>query len=288
VKLGLHINHFTWPGGEAELGSTLARVAVVAEEVGFARLSVMDHVWQISMIGDEDEPMLESYTTLGFLAAQTKRVELLALATAVTYRAPGLLAKAVTTLDVLSGGRAWLGIGAGWNQEEAVGLGLGFASTSERFERLEEALQICRQMWSPETAPYAGRHYVLSSTLNAPQAVSRPRPRIMIGGAGERRTLKLVAKYADACNVYGGPDAARKLDVLRKHCDREGRDYDLIEKTAITSLDLDDGGTSALLERLRALHDLGFQSVHGSVAGVASFKPLERIGADVIDEIADW
>jgi F420-dependent oxidoreductase-like protein len=288
MKLGLHVNNFTWPGGSARVGATLAQIAKTADEVGFARLSVMDHVWQISMNGTEDEPMLEAYTTLGFLASQTKNVELLALVTGATYRAPGLLAKAVTTLDVLSGGRAWLGIGAGWNGEEATGLGLDFQGTSERFERLEEAIQICLQMWSDSTRPYAGRHYVLSATLNSPAAVSNPRPRIMIGGAGERKTLRLVAKYADACNIYGGPDAGRKLTVLREHCEREGRDYDSIEKTAISSLSIDEGGVAGLLERLRALHDLGFATVHGSVAGVADIKPLETIGREVIPEIAGW
>jgi F420-dependent oxidoreductase-like protein len=249
----------------------------------------MDHVWQINMIGPKEHEMLEAYTALGFLAAHTKKVELFTLVTGVTYRSPGLLAKAVTTLDVLSGGRAWLGIGAAWNEEEAVGLGLGYAPTAQRFEQLEEALQICLQMWSEDDGPYVGKHYSLASTLNSPQPLSKPHPRIMIGGSGEKKTLRLVAKYADACNLFGGPEVGHKLDVLREHCEREGRDYGSIEKTATTSLNLDsDGGVDKLLERLRTLHDLGIETAHGSVAGVSSITPLETIGERVIPEIATW
>jgi alkanesulfonate monooxygenase len=289
MKLGLHVSNFTWPGGSAALGPTLADIGTTAEAAGFARLTVMDHFWQISVVGPKDHDMLEAYTALGFLAAKTSTIELFTLVTGVTYRSPGLLAKAVTTLDVLSGGRAWLGLGAGWNEEEATGLGLGYAPTAERFERLEEALQICLQMWSDSDAPYDGTHYQLGSTLNVPQALSRPRPRIMIGGAGERKTLRLVAKYADACNVFGGPEAAHKLAVLREHCEREGRDYDSIEKTATTSLALDDdGGTAGLIERLRALHDIGIETAHGSLPGVDTLAPLEKIGKEVIPVISAW
>ncbi|MCW2524124.1 MAG: class F420-dependent oxidoreductase [Frankiales bacterium] len=289
MKLGLHVSSFTWPGGDAQLGPTLGTIATTAEQAGFSRLSVMDHVWQISMVGEEDENMLESYTALGFLAGLTSRLELLTLVTGVTYRAPGLLAKQVSTLDVLSGGRALLGIGAGWNEQEASGLGLDFAGVLGRFERLEEAIQICLQMWSADTGPYSGKHYTLASTLNAPQPLSSPRPRILIGGAGERKTLRLVAQYADACNIFGGADAGHKLNVLRAHCERLGRDYDAIEKTAVLSLDLDgEGGVDGLLTRLRALHELGFATVHGSVPNVSAIAPLEKIGASVIPEIANW
>ncbi|MGX7678186.1 LLM class F420-dependent oxidoreductase [Jatrophihabitans sp. DSM 45814] len=289
MKLGLHVSDFTWPDGTAQLGPSLAQIASTAEDVGFARLTVMDHFWQIAHIGPKEHEMLEAYTALGFIAGHTKTIELFTLVSGVTYRAPGLLAKAVTTLDVLSGGRAWLGLGAGWNEEEATGLGLGYAPTSERFERLEEALQICLQMWSDDDGPYNGVHYQLGSTLNSPQSLSRPHPRIMIGGGGEKKTLRLVAKYADACNLFGGPDASRKLDILREHCEREGRDYNAIEKTATTSLSLDsDGGVKKLLDRLRELHELGFVTAHGSVANVSSIAPLEVIGRDVIPEIATW
>jgi F420-dependent oxidoreductase-like protein len=289
VKLGLHLNSFTWPGGDAQLGPTLHKIATTAEDVGFSRLSMTDHVWQISMLGEEDEQMIEAYTALGYLAGVTSRLELLTLVTGVTYRAPGLLAKAVSTLDVLSGGRALLGLGAGWNEQEATGLGLDYASVAERFERLEEAIQICLQMWSPDNGPYVGKHYTLASTLNAPQPVSTPRPRIVIGGAGERKTLRLVAQYADACNIFGGDDAGHKLDVLRAQCDRVGRDYDSIEKTAVLPLDTDrEGGLDGLLNRLRALHEVGFGTVHGWVPEVASLAPLEKIGSVVIPEVSSW
>ncbi|MGX7677970.1 LLM class F420-dependent oxidoreductase [Jatrophihabitans sp. DSM 45814] len=293
MKLALHVNNFTWdadsPGGTTMLGPKLAEIAQTAERVGFARLSVMDHVWQIRTNGPKEHEMLEAYTALGFLAAHTTSVDLLTLVTGVTYRSPGLLAKAVTTLDVLSGGRAWLGIGAAWNEAEAAGLGLGYGPTAERFERLEEAIQICLQMWSDDNSPFTGKHYNLTETLNSPQPLAKPRPRIMIGGAGERKTLRLVAKYADACNIFAGPEAAHKLEVLREHCEREGRDYTSIEKTALLPLAVDaEGGVTGLLDRLRVAHELGFTVVHGAVAGVAAITPLEVLGSEVIPEVGRW
>jgi alkanesulfonate monooxygenase len=289
MKLGLHVSNFTWPGGPAEIADTITDVATTAEAAGFARLTVMDHFWQIAVVGPKEHDMLEAYTTLGYLAAQTKRLELFTLVTGVTYRSPGLLAKAVSTLDVLSKGRAWLGLGAAWNEDEARGLGLGYGPTSERFERLEEALQICLQMWSENEGPFAGKHYSLESTLNRPQPLTRPRPRIMIGGGGEKKTLRLVAKYADACNIFGGPDAAHKLEVLREHCEREGRDYDSIEKTVMTNLSPDaEGGTAGLLDRLRAFHELGFTAAHGSIPGVETLTPLHTLQREVIGEVSRW
>jgi alkanesulfonate monooxygenase len=243
MELGLHIANFTWTGGPVQLGPSLARIAKTAEDAGFTAISVMDHLWQIQIVGPPEDEMLEAYTTLGFLAAHTEQVRLHTLVTGVTYRSPGLLAKMVTTLDVLSGGRGVLGIGAAWNEAEANGLGLHFPSTAERFERLEETLQICRQMWSSSDAPYEGTHYQLGRTLNSPTSISQPRPRIMVGGTGERKTLRLVAKYADACNIFPGPDVAHKLDVLRGHCETERRDYDSIEKTTAMPGDLTDGPT---------------------------------------------
>ena len=211
--------------------------------------------------------MLEAYTALGYLAAVTSRIELLAWVTAVVYREPGLLAKCVTTLDVISGGRAWLGIGAAWNEQEARGLGLPFPSTAERFERLEEALQICLQMWSGDDSPYAGQHYRLQRTLNSPQPLTRPHPPILIGGGGEKKTLRLVAQYAQACNLFPGPELEHKLDVLREHCEAIGRDYDEIEKTVIMPLDPGQDGehVDALLERFRGLAALGISHVHGRI-----------------------
>lgn len=284
MKIGLHVADFTWPNGPQNLARDLTDIATAAEDAGFARLSVMDHVWQIGVIGPAENEMLEAYTALGYLAARTSRIELLAWVTAVTYREPGLLAKAVTTLDVLSQGRAWLGIGAAWNEDEARGLGLHFPSTAERFERLEEALQICLQMWSDDDGPYPGKHYTLARTLNSPQALQRPHPPILIGGGGEKKTLRLVAQYAQACNLFPGPELERKLDILRGHCQDVGRDYDDIEKTVMMQLDPGPNGERVddLLEQLRALADLGVQHVHSRLVGVESITPIELIGERVI------
>jgi alkanesulfonate monooxygenase len=285
MKIGLHISDFTYPNGPAGLADDLTRIAVAAEEEGFARLSVMDHVWQIRYEGAVENDMLEAYTTLGFLAARTSTIDLLAWVTGVTYRSPGLLAKLVTTLDVLSKGRAWLGIGAGWNEEEARGLGLDFPPLAERFERLEEALRICLRMWSGDDGPFEGAHYRLERTLNVPAPLSRPHPPILIGGSGEKKTLRLVARYAQACNLYGGPEVARKLEVLRGHCDAVGRDYDDIEKTVIGPLDPAD--PEALLAQLRAYADLGITQYHGSVRGVSEIEPLRVLGREVIPAAAE-
>ena len=286
MELGLHIDDFTWPGGNADLGANLVRVAKTAEDAGIARLTVMDHVWQIELLGPPEHAMLEAYTTLGFLAANTERVLLHTLVTGVVYRPPGLVAKAVSTLDVLSGGRAGLGIGAAWNGEEAAGLGLPFPPTAERFERLEEALQICLQMWSDDDGPFDGTHYHLGRTLNSPQTLSRPRPKLMIGGTGERKTLLLVARYADACNIFGGPDAAHKLEVLAEHCGREGRDYDEIEKTS-SLLVGPESEPGPLLEELRTQHDLGFTVSYAMGPGLP-LDVLDLLGSSVIPEIATW
>ena len=289
MKLGLHVPDFTWPNGPSELASDLGAVAKAAEAAGFDRLSVMDHVWQIGNIGPPEHEMLEAYTTLGYLAALTSRVKLLTLVTAAVYREPGLLAKIVTTLDVLSGGRAMLGIGAAWNGDEARGLGLPFPPTSERYERLEEALQICQHMWSNDDAPFNGTHYQLERTLNVPQALSKPRPPILIGGSGERKTLRLVARYAEACNLFPGPDLGHKLDVLRGHCEREGRDYDEIEKTVVFRFDVGPNGerVAETIDALRGLAQLGLQVAHGAVADVWRITPLEIIGSEVLPSVAD-
>jgi alkanesulfonate monooxygenase len=290
MDIGLHVSSFTWPGGPPTLAEDLGRIAAAAEAQGFRKLSVMDHVWQIGVIGPPEQEMLEAYTTLGFMAARTERIELLAWVTAVVYREPGLLAKIITTLDVLSGGRAWLGIGAAWNQDEAQGLGLPFPPTVERFERLEEALQICLQMWSGDDKPYSGRHYQLERTLNSPPALHRPHPPILIGGSGERKTLRLVAQYAQACNLFAGPDLGHKLDVLRRHCDTVGRDYDDIQKTVIGPLDPGPGGqnTGDLIESMRRLAGLGITHYHGSVPDTASITPIELLGEKVVPVVAGF
>jgi F420-dependent oxidoreductase-like protein len=283
MKIGLHISDFTWPGGPPQLASNLGSIVTAAEDAGLARVSVMDHVWQIGVIGPPEHEMLEAYTTLGYLAARTSQVELVAWVTAVVYREPGLLAKLITTLDVLSEGRAWLGIGAAWNEAEARGLGLPFPPTAERFERLEEALQICLQMWSEDEGPYQGKHYQLERTLNSPQPLTKPHPPILIGGSGEKKTLRLVAQYAQACNLFD-QDVAHKLDVLRGHCEAVGRNYDDIEKTVMVQLDPGPNGENVdnLLEHLRDLAKLGVAEAHGRVPDVASITPLELLGEHVI------
>jgi F420-dependent oxidoreductase-like protein len=289
MKLGLHISDFTWDGGAPELRVRLGQIAQRAEEAGVDRISVMDHVWQIGHIGPPEHEMLEAYTALGWLAAKTERVKLLAMVTAVVYREPGLLAKAVTTLDVLSGGRAILGIGAAWNGEESAGLGLFFPPVSERFERLEEAILICKQMWSGDEGQFDGTHYHLDRTLNSPQALSLPHPPILIGGSGEKKTLKLVARYADACNIaaYDLSATAHKLDVLRQHCLNEGRDYDEIEKTAQTRYDLGENGENVnkTIEQLHQVAELGFSQVHGSLLGVSRPVQLDLLAEKVIPAV---
>jgi F420-dependent oxidoreductase-like protein len=236
MKLSLSITSFNWPGGPSQIRTRLAELARTAEDVGYVSLWVMDHFFQIPNIGPAEDPMLEAYTTLGFLAGQTRRARLGTMVTGVTYRHPGVLIKQVTALDVLSGGRAYLGIGAAWHAREHAALGVPFPPLKERFERLEEALQIALQMWDESNnGPFKGKHYQLAETLNHPQALSKPHPPILIGGGGEKKTLRLVARYADACNVFGSSpeDVARKLEVLRSHCEAEGRDYDSIEKTVL-------------------------------------------------------
>jgi F420-dependent oxidoreductase-like protein len=289
MNLGLHISDFTWQGGAPELRVRLGEIARRAEDAGVDRISVMDHVWQIGPIGPPEHEMLEAYTALGWLAAKTERVKLLAMVTAVVYREPGLLAKAVTTLDVLSGGRAILGIGAAWNAEEAAGLGLPFPPLAERFERLEEAILICKQMWSDDQGPFEGKHYHLARTLNSPQSLSRPHPPILIGGSGEKKTLKLVARYADACNIqaYDLPSAGHKLDVLRQHCANEGRDYDEIEKTGQTRYDLGENGENVnqTIENLHEIAELGFTQVHGSLLRVSEPGTLDLFAERVIPAV---
>jgi F420-dependent oxidoreductase-like protein len=235
MRLGLHYWNYSTPSDAARMADTLAETARVAEQAGFSTFTVMDHWFQMEHAGSAAEPMLEAYTTLGYVAGLTERMTLGVLVTGVMYRHPGLLAKIVTTLDVLSGGRARLGIGASWYEREQVGLGVPVVPVAERFERLEETLQICKQMWSDDNGPYDGRHYQLAETLCEPAPLSRPHPPILVGGGGERKTLRLVARYADACNVFGtgAQDVGRKLDVLRSHCEAEGRDYDRITKTVL-------------------------------------------------------
>jgi F420-dependent oxidoreductase-like protein len=288
MRIGLQIPDFTYAGGAASLGADLATVARTADDAGFDFIALMDHFFQIPQVGPPESDMLEAYTTLGYLAACTSRARLLTLVTGVVYRHPGILAKIVTTLDVLSGGRAWLGIGAAWNEEESRGLGIPFPPVAERFERLEETLRICLQMWRDDQSPYHGRHYQLERPLNHPLPISRPHPPIMIGGSGERKTLRFVARYAQACNLFPGPELPRKLDVLREHCEAEGRDYDEIEKTCYFLYDVGKNGENAaqVVDQLGGLAELGFDAAIGAVANVWDVTPLEIIGSEVIPAVA--
>jgi F420-dependent oxidoreductase-like protein len=290
VRFGLQVNQFTWPGGAAAIGPTLERVVRTADDAGFDSLWVMDHFFQIRGLGPPEAPMLEGQTALGFIAAHTERARIGLMVGGVHYRPPGLWIKMTTTLDVLSGGRAWFGIGAAWNVHESKGLGFEFPSLKERFEWLEDTLQMAQLMWSAGSGThegFEGRHVVATHLINSPQGISKPRIPIMVGGGGERKTLRLVAQYADACNIFGrSPEFVRaKLAVLREHCDRIGRPYDEIEKTVLTSVDLDTESTDAVVERFGGLAEAGAQHIIFSVRGVADTSRLERIAADVFPQL---
>ncbi len=286
--LGITLTEFSWPGGEKEIGSRIRKIAPRAEEVGFDWIMVMDHFFQI--IPPEEREMLEAYTTLGFIAGLTKRARLSVMVTGVTYRHPGILAKTVTALDVLSGGRAMLGIGAAWNEREHLGLGVPFPPLKERFERLEETLQIVHQMWSENNGPYEGKHYQLAETLNLPPAVQQPHPPILIGGSGGPKNLRLVARYADACNIFGAAEALReRFALLKELCAEEGRDYDAIERTAGTPLDLGKKGENVgeAVEKIGGLAEAGVQSLVVGLRGVGELEALEIAGRDLIPQIKD-
>ena len=279
MKFGITITTFPWPA--EEIGPIVSRIAVAADEAGVDSLWVMDHFFQIRLTGlPPESPMPEAYATLAFLGGLTRRIRLGTLVTSVSYRHPGVLVKTVTSLDVLTGGRVIFGVGAGapfnvtpagpGTAFEAEGLGIPFSSLAERFERLEEVLQIAHQMWRGDERPYQGRHYQLARPLNSPNSLQRPHPPILIGGSGEGKTLRLVARYADACNLFDVPGSqfrdniAHKLDVLRQHCAREGRDFAAIEKTIATNFDLGEdpkAGAAELLIHLRELAAAGIEHV---------------------------
>ena len=287
MRVGLHYWNFSRPAEPGAIAGTLARTAEVAEQAGVASFTVMDHFFQMEGSGRVDEPMLEGYTTLAYVAARTERMTLGMLVTGVMYRHPGVLAKTVTTLDVLSGGRARLGIGASWYEREQRGLGVPVVPVRERFERLEEALQICLQMWSDDNGAYTGRHYQLAETLCVPAPISRPHPPIMIGGGGERKTLRLVARYADAGNLFASSPAevARKLDVLRGHCAAEGTDYDRIAKTVLyvrpVLADVD-----AFIADVAAYAELGVSEVQ-VMPDRHPVQFTEQLAAQVLPRLAD-
>jgi F420-dependent oxidoreductase-like protein len=290
MKIGLQIIRFNWPGSPANIGPRLAEIAGAADEAGFDSLWVMDHFFQIEaaeMGLALTDPMIESYTALGYMAAATRRARLGALVTSVAYRHPGHLIKVVSSLDVLSGGRAYLGIGAAWYEREALGFGLPFPPLQERFVRLEETLQIARQVWSGDFRPYNGKYYQLAEPINSPQPLTKPHPPILIGGSGEKKTLRLVAQYADACNLFTFGDNAetvRKLEVLKRYCEEIGRPYEEIERTALGQVSLGAGGmsTAELIAVCRGLADIGIQHFIFSMPNSHKITPLEEIGRQVI------
>jgi len=297
VRLGLQINSFTWPGGAEAIGPTLGRIVRTADEVGFDSIWVMDHFFQIRGVGRTEEPMLEGWTTLGYMAAHSVRARLGLMVGGVHYRRAALWVKAATTLDVLSGGRAWLGIGAAWNQEESEGLGFPFPPLGERFEQLEDALRFAHGMFEGQHGTggaFSGTHLRASRLLNSPQSLSRPRVPIMVGGGGERKTLRLVARYADATNVFGSPEAvAHKYAVLREHCRAVGRPFEEIERTTLQMVDVTPDGArgtetpSRVVERFGDLSDAGAQHVIFSLREIADPARLELIGRAVIPQLRD-
>ena len=296
MKIGLQVIRFDWPGHPANIGPKLSEIGKTADSVGFDSIWVMDHFFQMDMPHMDlkpEEPMLDGYTALGYLAAVTERARLGTMVTGANYRHPGHLLKIVSNLDVLSGGRANLGIGAGWYEREARGLGFPFPPLKERFERLEETLQIFKQAWSGDFSAYEGKHYQLAEPRNNPQPLSEPHPPILIGGAGEKKTLRLVAQYADACNLFaflGNEELVRKLDVLKAHCDDVGRDYDEIEKTALGFVMLGEGGMSPsdVIGMCRGLADAGIDAFIFSVGNVHDITPIETIGRKVIPAVTGF
>ena len=291
MRVGLQVPNFTYPGGASRIAPTLAQIARVVDEAGFYSLWVMDHFFQIRVVGPPENEMLEGYTTLGFLAGLTQRVKLGTMATGVIYRYPGILVKTVTTLDVLSGGRAYFSIGAAWNAEEAQGLGTPFPPLAVRFEMLEEALQIARQMWSGKVSAFQGKHNQLTGALCSPQPLSRPHPPILVAGGGEKKTLRLVAQYADACNLFGSAEAVRpKLAILREHCDALHRDYDTIEKTTLGTADLRPGKLKSkdVIAQCKALADIGVQHAIFNMPNVHEIAPLETFGREIIPAVAGF
>lgn len=261
MELAVHVSQLSWAGGAEQMATTLAEVARTADEGGVETLTMMDHWFQMEVFGGPAEPMLEGYTSLGFLAGQTQRIELGLLVTGVTYRHPGLLAKIVATLDVLSRGRAMLGLGAAWYDREHHGLGVPYPPMKERFERLEEALQICAQMFGPDEGPYEGTHYQLAETICLPAPVREGGPRVMIGGSGERKTLRFVAQYGDSCNLFPVPDdeLRHKLSVLDQHCADVGRDPAEVRRTVLARDVLAD--VDGFLRQAETWAEMGFTQV---------------------------
>jgi F420-dependent oxidoreductase-like protein len=288
MRLGIHFMNFTLPGGPAGLRAAVGDTAVAAEEAGCDWFTAMDHYFQMEHFATAHDPMLEGYSVLNFVAAKTEKLRLGLLVTGVTYRYPGLLAKTVTTLDVLSGGRAMLGIGAAWYEREHLALGVPYPPVAERFERLEETIQICEQMWSDDDGPYEGKHYQLAETICVPRPLQSPRPPILIGGGGEKKTLRLVAQYADACNLFTSSntdDIRHKLDVLRGHCDAVGRDYDSIQKTIVSRVD-PEGDVREFLSSMEQYAALGVGLVEVAPAMPDPARFVTLLGEKVVPALA--
>lgn len=289
MKIGLQIPDWTWAKSPAEVQGKLVEIAQAADAAGFASIWVLDHLFQMPHVGPPEEFMPEAYTTLGFLAGVTQAARLGVMVTGVIYRYPGILVKTMTTLDVLSGGRSYFGIGAAWFEREAHALGIPFPPLSERFEWLEETLQITHQMWSGEVKPYTGKHFTLQETLSVPLPISHPRPPIMIGGGGERKTLRMVAQYGDACNidVEVGYDGLRhKYAVLKDHCTAVGRDYNEIERTAVGRIHFGEQSTDEIIAHCRALADAGVQQMIFAMPNVTDTEMLTRFGREIIPALA--
>ncbi len=294
MRLGLQVPNYTWPNGQSQLGDTFALIAERAERAGFYSMWVMDHFFQIRGVGPAENEMLEGWTALAFAAGRTNRIKLGTMVTGVTYRYPGILVKTATTLDVLSHGRAYFGIGAAWNEEEHRGLGVPFPPLAERFERLEETLQIAHQMWAGDDKPYEGKHYHLARPLNSPQSVQRPHPPILIGGSGERKTLRLVAQYGDACNLFarlGKDELQHKLDVLREHCQAMNRPYEQIEKTTLDWLPITRDGRDgsltprAAIDYFANLAAFGIDQAIFSMPNVYDLEPFDLLATEIIPEV---
>lgn len=293
MRLGLQFSNFTFPHGPTSIAPTLGRTAQMAEHAGLYSFWVMDHFFQIEFIGPAENDMLEGYSALSFVAGQTRRIKLGTMVTGVTYREPGILLKTVTTLDVLSEGRAYFGVGAGWFEREHRGLGVRFPPIAERFERLEETLRLAHQMWSGHTAPFHGRHYRLEEAMCHPQPLSRPHPPILIGGMGERKTLRMVAQYAQGCNLFafaGVEEVRKKLDVLRAHCDRLGRDYNQIEKSVLDGIKLsktggkDSTSPSQLLEQLHKWAEIGIDHYIFGLREMPTPHVFELLATEVVPQ----
>lgn len=288
MKVGLQINRFTWPKEPQSISKNITDIATTADQGGFSSIWVMDHFFQIGHLGKPEEPMLEAYTTLGYLAGITKKVHLGTMVTGVIYRYPALLIKAVTSLDVLSSGRAYFGVGAAWNEEESNALGFAFPPLKIRFEQLEDTLQLAKQMWSNNDTTFIGKQINIPKPTNHPQAITKPHPPILIGGVGEKKTLKLVAQYADACNIFarmGDEELKRKLDILRNHCEDVGRDYNEIEKTALDQV-LSKFDSSKVINECKKLREHGFTHIIFGIPDIVNSDPVKKLVQEVIPQIA--